>query len=103
MRYEWDQRKNRENRRKHDGFSFGLATLVFDDEHRMLVKDHVDQTGEQRWHTIGTASLGPGAGDIFTVVHVYREGEDGEDVIRIISARRASPDEYRRYQEQEMD
>jgi uncharacterized DUF497 family protein len=103
MRYEWDQRKNRENQRRHDGISFGLATLVFDDEQRILVKDRADETGEQRWHAIGAASLGPGAGDLFTVVHVYREGKDGEEIIRIISARRASPDEYRRYQEQEMD
>jgi uncharacterized DUF497 family protein len=103
MRYEWDQRKNRENQRKHDGISFALAALVFDDEYRILVKDRVDEACEQRWHTIGACSLGPGAGDVFTVVHVYREDEDGEEIIRIISARRASPDEYRRYQEQEMD
>jgi hypothetical protein len=103
MRYEWDPRKNRDNQRKHGGISFALATLVFDDEYRILVKDRVDKTGEQRWHTIGAFSLGPGAGDVFTVVHVYREDEDGEEIIRIISARRASPDEYRRYQEQEMD
>ncbi len=103
MRYEWDQRKNRENQRKHDGISFELATLALDDEYRILVKDRVDETGEQRWHAIAAFSLGPGAGDIFTVVHVYREDEDGEEIIRIISARRASPDEFRRYQEQEMD
>jgi uncharacterized DUF497 family protein len=103
MRYEWDQRKNRENQRKHDGIGFELASLVFDDEYRILVKDRVDEAGEQRWHTIGAISLGPGAGDVFTVVHVSREDEDGEEIIRIISARRASPDEYRRYQKQEVD
>jgi uncharacterized DUF497 family protein len=103
MRYEWDPRKNRENRRKHDAISFELATMVFDDEQRVLVKDRVDESGEQRWHTIGAFSLGPDAGDVFTIVYVYREDEDGEEIIRIISARRASPDEFRRYQEQEVD
>ena len=103
MRYEWDERKNRENQRKHAGISFEIGTLVFDDEYRILVKDRVDETGEQRWHAIGVASLGPGAGDILTVVHVYREDKHGEEIIRIISARRASPDEFRRYQEEEMD
>jgi uncharacterized DUF497 family protein len=29
MRYEWDERKNRQNQRKHDGISFELAALVF--------------------------------------------------------------------------
>jgi uncharacterized DUF497 family protein len=29
MRYEWDESKNRENQRNHDGISFELAVLVF--------------------------------------------------------------------------
>jgi uncharacterized DUF497 family protein len=37
------------------------------------------------------------------VVHVYREEIDGEEITRIISARRANKDDFRRYQEQEMD
>jgi uncharacterized DUF497 family protein len=52
MRYEWDERKNLENQRKH-GVSFDLAVLVFDDENRQIVLDRVDETGEQRWHAIG--------------------------------------------------
>ena len=31
VRYEWDERKNRQNQRKHDGISFELAALVFQD------------------------------------------------------------------------
>jgi uncharacterized DUF497 family protein len=103
MRYEWDERKNRENQRKHDGISFDLATLVFQDEHRLLVLDRVDDTGEQRWHAIGAVSLAPGVGDVMVVVHAYREDTHGEEIVRIISARWAGNDEYRRYQEQEMD
>jgi uncharacterized DUF497 family protein len=48
MRYEWDERKNRQNQRKHDGISFELAMFVFDDEHRIISLDRVDEAGEQR-------------------------------------------------------
>jgi uncharacterized DUF497 family protein len=30
-RYEWDERKNRLNQRKHDGIRFELGAQVFDD------------------------------------------------------------------------
>jgi uncharacterized protein len=70
MRYEWDERKNRENQRKHGGISFRLATLVFDDEDRILIKDRVDETGEQRWHAIGAVSPTPGTRAVLLVVHV---------------------------------
>jgi len=103
VRYEWDERKDRENQCRHDGISFELATLVFQDERRLLSLDRVDDTGEQRWHAIGAVSLAPGVGDVMVVVHVYREDSHGEEIVRIISARWADNDEYRRYQEQEMD
>jgi uncharacterized DUF497 family protein len=53
MRYEWDERKNWENQRKH-GVSFELASRVFEDEDRLILLDRVDKTGEQRWLAIGT-------------------------------------------------
>ena len=56
MRYEWDERKNRENQRKH-GVSFELATLVFEDESCLIRLDRVDEMGEQRWHALGAVSL----------------------------------------------
>jgi uncharacterized DUF497 family protein len=78
MRYEWDE--------------------------RCLVRpDRVEETGEQRWHAIGAAQLSPDASVVLFVVHVYREEIDGEEITRIISARRANKDDVRRYQEQEMD
>lgn len=57
MRYEWDERKNRENQRKHAGISFELAMLVFEDEHRLISLDRVDETGELRWHAIGAVFI----------------------------------------------
>jgi uncharacterized DUF497 family protein len=102
MRYEWDGQKNRLNQRKHR-ISFEMAALVFEDECCLVRPDRLDETGEQPWHAIGAARLGPDAAVVLFVVHVYREEIDGEELIRIISARRAGKDDFRRYQEQEMD
>jgi uncharacterized DUF497 family protein len=116
MRYEWDERKNLQNQRKHDGVSFELAALVFEDEHRLIELDRVDEAGEQRWHALGAVSVRPGSAAVLLVVHAYkypsdenlspgtpREDFDGEETIRIISARRAGKNDLRRYKEQAVD
>jgi uncharacterized DUF497 family protein/uncharacterized protein (DUF4415 family) len=61
VRYEWDERKNRQNQRRHGGISFELAALVFEDEHRLIGLDRVDDAGEQRWHVIGAVRLSQGS------------------------------------------
>lgn len=103
MRYEWDERKNRQNQRKHAGISFELATLVFDDPDCLIDLDRVDEAGEQRWHALGTVFVRPGIGAVLLVVHAYREDSHGEEIIRIVSARRADKHDFRRYQEQAVD
>lgn len=103
MRYEWDEAKNRRNQLRHEGISFELAALVFDDERCLVGLDQVDETGEPRWHAIGAAQVEAGAGTVLLVVHAYRENRSGEEIIRIISARRAEKHEIRRYQEQAME
>ena len=96
MRLEWDERKNRLNRKKH-GIAFSLAARVFADECRILEKDRIDEeTGELRWHAIGRV----GGAAIYIVVHVYRGEKDGEEIIRIVSARDANQRESRRYFQQ---
>jgi len=93
---EWDERKNRLNQRQH-GIAFSLAGRVFADECRILEKDRIDEeTGEQRWHAIG----GVGSAAIYIVVHVYRGEKDGDEIVRIISARDANQRESRRYFQQ---
>jgi uncharacterized DUF497 family protein len=91
------------NQRKHGGISFELAAMVFQDEQRLIGPDRVDETGELRWHALGAVQIEPGLADVLLVVHAYREDDDGEETIRIISARRAGKNEFRRYQEQAMD
>jgi uncharacterized DUF497 family protein len=104
VRYEWDEAKNLRNRRKHDGISFELAALVFDDERCLVYPDRVDpNTKEQRWHAVGVAQIEPQSRAALLVVHAYREDHRGEEIIRIISARAAEKHEIRRYQEQAMD
>jgi uncharacterized protein len=94
MRFEWDEGKNRVNQSKHDGLDFEAAARVFNDPKVVLAKDRVVE-GEQRWHAIGTVS-----GAVLLVVHTYREEDDGEEIIRIISAREANQRERRVYIQQ---
>lgn len=90
LHFEWDERKNWANEKKH-GVDFETAQLVFDDP---ACVSFVESTvgGEERWHAIGSVeSL-----IVLVVVHTYRDEADGE-VIRIISARPASSHERRLY------
>jgi hypothetical protein len=103
MRFEWDERKNRLNQRKHEGISFELAMLAFEDERRVISLDRIVETGEQRWLALGAVSTDSSTALIVLVAHVYREDLDGEEIVRIISARRAGKNDVRRYQEQGVD
>jgi uncharacterized DUF497 family protein len=100
--YEWDEEKNRLNQEKH-GISFEIAALAFEDERCLIRPDRTDETGEQRWHAIGAARIEPDVAVVLLVVHVYREETDGEEITRIISARKAEKNDIRRYQKQEME
>lgn len=92
MEFEWDYAKEVANRRKH-GFSFRQASMIFDDPHMVLLEDRVEN-GELRWHAIGTI----GDMTLLLVVHRWFE-DDGADIVRIISARRATKIERRRYED----
>lgn len=92
MRFEWDEKKNLANRRKHK-VSFETATLVFEDPDAISVLERIEQ-GEERWQTVGMA----GAVLVMFVAHTYRQS-DGEEVLRIISARKATPRERSMYEQ----
>ena len=97
IRFEWDEAKNLSNRRKH-GVSFEEASQVFRDPLYVSVEDHTE-SGEERWQTFGLV----GGLLLLMVAHTLKE-EHGDDpsveVIRIISARHATPKERRRYEEE---
>ena len=94
MRFEWDEGKNQINQSKHDGLDFRTAARVFNDAKLVLAEGRIVD-GEQRWHAIGAV-----AEALLFVVHTYREEDNGEEVIRIISAREANQRERRIYIQQ---
>ena len=90
--FEWDESKARINERKH-GVRFDEAVLVFDDPFALFLQDRVEG-GEIRWQAIGRSS----ALMVVLVAHAIRE-QDTDEVIRIISARRATRKERTRYEQ----
>jgi hypothetical protein len=92
MRFLWDENKSRQNGAKHK-VSFDTATLVFEDPYALSRFDRI-KDGEERWQTLGVA----GGITLLLVAHVDYE-ENGEAVIRIISARKATRHERKFYEE----
>ena len=87
MRFEWDPDKNLANQAKH-GVSFEEATELFSDASDYLeIYDAEHSLDEDRFIAIGTPSSG-----VLVVVYTERK----EDVIRIVSARKATKEEQRR-------
>ena len=91
LRFEWDERKSRSNKKKH-GVSFEEARSVFLDENARLIDDPDHSEDEDRFILMGISETLR----VLVVCHCYREGGD---VIRIISARRADPEERSSYEE----
>jgi len=91
VRFEWDDEKNARNRRKH-GVTFEVASAVFYDPLHSTTHDGV-VNGEDRWSTVGVV----GNRYLMMVAHTL-EDEDGE-LVRIISAREATPHERRTYED----
>lgn len=91
MRFEWDETKNGSNQSKH-GVSFELASEVFADPLHVSIADRIEG-GEQRWSTLGIVE----GIVILIVAHTWRDDGD-EEVVRIISARKATRKERRSYE-----
>jgi uncharacterized protein len=89
--FEWDENKAKVNRSKHK-VSFELASLAFEDHCQLNSFDRT-VNGEDRYQTL--ALVGP---IILFIVHTYKENQSGEEVIRIISARKATAAEQSAYQ-----
>jgi uncharacterized protein len=92
VRFEWDEGKNRANIAKH-GVGFDEARRIFSDPHLMIREDRVVE-GEERLHALGYVE------GVLLVVHTVREEGLGA-IIRIISARKATPAERKLYEESE--
>jgi hypothetical protein len=91
MRIIWDQNKNLSNQLKHK-LSFEVASLVFEDPFQISIMDRIEN-GEERWQTLGMV----GNVVLLLVAHTFAEQED-EEVVRIISARKATRKERQKYE-----
>ncbi len=89
MRVEWDEKKNIANQKKH-GVSFEEARTVFLDEEGILIPDPDHSETEERFVIIGRSIQFR----ILVVCHCYRENDE---VIRLISARKANSLERNQY------
>lgn len=89
LRFEWDERKALTNAKKH-GVSFEEARSVFVDERARLIDDPDHSEDEDRFVLLGLS----GSLRLLLVCHCYRVDDN---VIRIISARKASASESRAY------
>jgi len=87
MEIEYDPEKAKSNLKKH-GVSFEeAATALYDP--MALVQEDTDSIGENRWVFIGLSAQT----NLLTVVYAVRE----EEIIRIISARKATSKEAKYY------
>jgi len=89
LRFEWDEAKNRESQRKHR-VSFEEARTVFYDEEAIEFFDADHSGHEDRFLLLGLSSRRR----VLIICHCLRQGGD---VIRIISARKATVNERKLY------
>ena len=89
LQFEWDPAKDRANKRRH-GVGFDEAMAVFFDEHALLIDDDEHSEAEDRFVLLGLSNKLR----ILLVCHCYRRNDE---VVRIISARKADRQERAEY------
>lgn len=92
MKFEWDDHKNTLNQQKH-GVSFEEASEVFTDPLHIAKCDYRFSYFEERWITLGQTK----ANALLVVANIFFT-EDGTEIIRIVSARRATNKEKVAYE-----
>ena len=93
MRFEWDGEKSISNLQKH-GVSFEEAKDVFEDPFHISKLDHRFDYFEERWIILGRTKKGK----ILVVANMFFD-ENGEEIVRIISARKANQEERNFYEQ----
>ena len=91
IRFEWDENKNKINQKKHK-VSFEEASTVFYDMEARVIDDPEHSEEEDRFIILGLSKKA----NLLVVCHCYRASDT---VIRIISARKATTNETRQYNE----
>ncbi len=90
MFFEWDEKKEFKNIKKH-GVSFEHAKTVWNDHFALEFFDEIYAIDEMRFHILGRTPLGK------LLLIVFQENESA-DIIRIISARYATLKERKIYE-----
>ncbi len=93
MRFEWNEEKSIHNLQKH-GVSFEEAKEVFEDPFHISKLDHRFDYFEERWITLGSTKKDK----ILVVANIFFD-ENGEEIIRIINARKANQKERKFYEQ----
>ncbi len=91
MKFIWDENKNATNKIKH-GVDFETAKFVFDDPLHISIQDR-HENGEERWQTLGLVNNVV----VLLVTHSIVE-KNNHEIIRIISARKATKHERNHYE-----
>lgn len=94
IKFDWNEVKNRKNIANH-GISFEVAALAFDDDNYVQTYDRTMDYGEERLHLIGEVE----GIALLLVVHTWKEEQNGQVYVRIISARAADKKEKNIYKE----
>jgi uncharacterized protein len=89
FKFVWDEDKDEINRKKHD-VSFEEAMTAFYDEDGLFIHDPDHSKSEERFILLGMSRRY----SLLVVIHCYREDDE---VVRIISARKAEKDEEYQY------
>ena len=89
MKFEWDENKNQINIKKH-GISFQESSTVFYDINAIEFYDNEHSQWEDRFLMLGVSDRF----NLLLICHCYRENEN---IIRIISARKATKNESKYY------
>ena len=98
FRFTWDEAKNLSNQKKHDGIGFEISARVFSDPLHLMMQDRIEE-GEERWQTLGVVH----GVTVLLVAHTITEETEGHapvEIIRIISARRATRRERKHYEQE---
>jgi len=90
MKFDWNEKKAAANIEKH-GISFEEARTAFDDNEALLIPDPDHSDAEDRFVLLGLSSVLR----LLVVCHCYRENDE---LIRIISARKATKKESSTYE-----
>ena len=92
MRFDWDSNKAVANQQKHK-VSFNEAVSSFYDENALVIQDPDHSDEEERFLLLGLSRKLR----VLIVCHCYRENEE---IIRLISARKANKKEQSQYENQ---